>query len=967
MKTKFQKILSVICIFTLLLTSVSSFAIAETADDVSIITAQFLPYEQEIRVLASVPEGYTGKVLVNGTEVTSVASASGDNTLYTASYTPTVYGIIPVTLEATKDGVTVSDTKNVSFIKASSKKELLDEDFDLLSSAEMIATSDAKVQDIIATTDFVTLPNITTNTSKSTASIVSGFNKEDSNDKTIVFNVPARKTSGLPQINFDPSVNAENGIVEFVFDIYSTKPNARIGILPYSTNNKNFNFTTSLLTEASVQTQNTTYYILQHDNNTYAYSNLEQKNNMWHNVRFKMNLNKHTYEYYVDDIIVDLGTYVCASGGSNNIGKVYFTIGNKYSTEAQIAMDDVQIHNTEYDIMPTSINYTCVDGTEIVPIDLYNAKIPFNTVDTINFEFDGIISSNNIIVNDSKGNIVNANISENNDGTNSTVSVSALSLSPNGVYTLVCGDIQIPFTAISEAVVFSPVAGTIVNKGTDVNLSACTPDAKYVDIFVNGSYVATPSVTDDCVGYLYSTSEETFGKKSVEFVIHKNDGTTKILTSTFVVNQVKESDITALDNFDSFVSQTTYGNLVPSTAGFDCAINNLYQQTDTSIKSIKSDISGNETSRENSLAIYYKATSSYLISKNALFIQDTFDPVHTGRIVLEHDLFINDTAGTLNYALYGKNGDIEHNFYILNDTSLISGGKIGTHNVTYGGEWHKLKIIVDFCKKSTEVYYDGEQIATANKLIDNKNIDVTAFQQIRINYKPGSKPTADTETFAFAIDNWRVYKEYPLPEISSVTSYDANANSTTLSEGGLVSNAVNKFSLEISNAIYANSDSLLSNITLTSGNTVINKENAVLSDGVLTFDVSNLPENADLKLTIGADTALYDGTTIGTDTVFNLKAADKNGLYAKKAISEDGNEVKAIYTLDALNEKSLNLIIATYNGNELVDVTVKPVTFADSQNISLTLPKAGTNKAKVFIWAEDGIKPVLAGNSEINY
>ena len=182
--------------------------------------------------------------------------------------------------------------------------------------------------------------------------------------------------------------------------------------------------------------------------------------------------------------------------------------------------------------------------------------------------------------------------------------------------------------------------------------------------------------------------------------------------------------------------------------------------------------------------------------------------------------------------------------------------EIDGEDFKYADKWSKIKIVLDTVKKCSEVYLDGTLVKVDNSLTANH------INYIRITYSCGVKSDVDTEVFAFAIDNWRVYKEYPLPAISNVTAYDTNANSASLSEGSLISNSVNKFELDLSNSIYANTDSLLSNITLALGNIVVKKENAVLSDGVLTFDVSNLPENADLKLTIGANTALYDGTTI---------------------------------------------------------------------------------------------------------
>lgn len=963
MKTKFQKILSVICIFTLLLTSVSSFAIAETADDVSIITAQFLPYEQEIRVLASVPTGYTGKLLVNGTEVTSEVSTWGDNTLYTVSYTPTAYGIVPVTLQATKGETTLADTKKVKLVKAFHKLESVSEDFSLFSSQSMTSGEDSTVASAISNSGDgeIKISNIPHTNKKAFLSIENNYMSNTGICSLIT--LQGRHASGLPQLAVNPKEDEIiGGIVEFSYDMYPSSRYIRTAI--GGKNAINGSAGNNILFNGL-----STFPVIHNETHAFGNTNIIPKA-QWYNIRFVINMNELTFSFYVDNELFEQGDISYQNGipAIYAINNLYMNFGNTDGGTYSIAIDNIKMRHIFTGATPSDLSYTLDSIT--TDVNLLNAEIP-HTVEAINAQLsDSIVyEAGDITLQTENGMIVDAQISvaSSDEYGRQIIAVNPALLLPAQNYKIVIDDcvvtelhdyddaaygnnVEIPFSTIPYLMMVSPIENTNVKQGEIITVKACTPGASYVDMYINNEYVTTLYPNEnDYVTYSYDTTSQALGEKNIKLVVTKNDGTSNILATDVTISKTLESDITPLDTFDNFISETEYKTTYAYT---NTSINSITRQSNVTerVKPIRESI----LTHDNALSVYYMPNK--LATAKTLFIQDTLDNSYSGRLVFEHDLYITDEMGTLNYAFEGYKDTTKTTFYALGSTTLLKNNIIGGQNAEYADKWSKIKIILDTVRGCSEVYLDGNLIKSDNSL------DADSINYLRITYSCGVKSAVDTEVFAFAIDNWRVYKEYPLPAISSVTSYDANANSAAISEGDLISNSVNGFKLDLSNAIYADSTSLVNNITLSSNGVAISKENADLSNGVLTFNVSNLPENADLTLTIEANTALYDGTTVGADTVFNFKVADANGLYAKKTITTDANNAKAIYKLDAITEKTLNLIIATYNGDELVDVIVKPVTFDNAQNISLTLPKAGTNKAKAFIWGADGITPVSAGN-----
>ncbi len=367
---------------------------------------------------------------------------------------------------------------------------------------------------------------------------------------------------------------------------------------------------------------------------------------------------------------------------------------------------------------------------------------------------------------------------------------------------------------------------------------------------------------------------------------------------------------------------------------------------------------------DRALSFYYTVPDEDIDVSNGR--QKTFFAIHklsekkTDRIVVEHDLYMTDARATLNYELNDTTEKTKLTFYPLQDSSLFENGQIGSKYRDYSNDWHTVRLVLDFQKGCTEVYFDNELIDTSNCLLTGNIAGsgecVTSFQAIRINYSPSTELTPGQENFGFAIDNWRVYQELPLPEIKSVRAYDNSGNSAALTQTSVVSaEAADKFEIALSNTEYINKASLEANAKVLANGAEVPAA-VSLSDGTLTIEVSDVPAHADLELVIGKDTLLYDGTTtIGADTVFNLKTANQNGLYIKRAVATAGEALRVDCDFDIVfGSKNVVAIFASYNDDdELVGITNAAVTLTGTKSLSMTLPKSNATKVKLFVW--DGL------------
>lgn len=766
MKKTINKILALICTMALVV-SMCSFVTVFAASQVQIITAQFMPYEGQIKLLASLDEGYTdAKVYVNGQQITVTPDVRDDgNIVFTSTaFNPSAYGIATVKLEANVGGTTYSDTQNIKIYKVTSKTNALSENFNELECIAMSDATDTSVTTLIANSSAVQLAAVATGKNQSVVRISGGYGNKTNSDNSIILNIPSTLVSNVPEIRLDPA-NIASGIAEFSFDMFGSKVGSRLSLRVEATTGV-YNYYSSMHPRTSANpTNNSTlnsssYYVKHHDYNTYAFSGKKFEVETWHNVRFLMNFDELTYEYYVDDEKLDYGTIVGSADATKGYKRVLMQIGCS-GNDVDIAFDNISIRH-----------------------------------------FEGVGGSNS-----------------------------------------------------------------------------------------------------------------------------------------------KENDITSLLTFDNSVGSDG----ITAT-----------NQKATVIKKCETIAS------KEAMSFYYikpSSSSNTVKNNNAFFAIDDFGAQDCGRIVLEHDLYVANKSDTLNYELTHTKSSA---FYPLQDNSLISGGKIGSTSVDYYSGWNTIKIVVDFQLQRTEVYFNNELVESKDGLHATNSIP--NYLKVRINYKPSTEPTVDVENFAFAIDNWRIYKELPISEITAVTSYDLNGNSAAVVNTGVVSTDTDKFEIALTNTEYCDETSLEANAKVLADGVEV-QDAVSFSDATLTVDVSNVPAHADLQLVIGKDTLLYDGTTtIGADIVFNLKTANENGVYIKRDVSANASNVSADCKLDVLSgSKNVVVVLALYDGDELVGITSRTVEgLSGAKSLSLTLPATDATSVKVFVWdnLETGVIPY---ESEVIY
>jgi|GEM_PF-5929802 len=757
MKKRFNKIVSLICTLALLV-SMCSFVTVFASGEVRIITAQFMPYEGQIKVLASLADGYTNaKVYVNGTEIatTSATQADGDVVFTSTSFTPAAYGVATVKLEANVGAATYSDTQNVKIYKVTSKTNALSENFDQLECIAMSDATDTSVTTLIANSSAVQLATVGTGKNQSVVRINGGYGNKTNSDNSIILNIPSTLVRNLPEIRLDPA-DIASGIAEFSFEMFGSDVGSRLSLrVEATTGVYNYHSAMHPRTSANSTTNSslhsTAYYAKHHDYNTYAFSNKKFQPETWHNVRFLMNFDELTYEYYVDDEKLDYGTIVGSADATKGYKRVLMQIGCSGS-DVEIAFDNINIRHL------SAISAHNSKGGDIVP--------------TLTFD-------------------------------NSADSAS-----------------------------FSVVAQN--------NTSASMKNEMYA------------------------------GEKALSFY-------------------------------------------------------------------------------------FTEPTALTTKNKKVFFANNDFTDMTSGRIVIEHDLYMTDSKAKLYYELKSVSETKNTYFYPLQIAALFNNGSVGNISINYSNAWNHVKIVVDMLQDCTEVYFNNTHIGT-EELLTSGGLSVDKFTQVIMNYWPSTEQSTAVETFGFAIDNWRVYQELPVPEIKSVNAYDISGNSAALTQTYVISaDNTDKFEIALSNTEYLNEASLEANAKVFADGAEV-QDAVSLSDGTLTIDVSDVPAHADLELVIGKDTLLYDGTTtIGADTVFNLKSANQNGLYIKRAVNAAGTTLSADCDFDIVSglEKNLVAVFASYNDNdELVGITTRTVDeLSGAKSVSMTLPKTDATKVKVFVWS----------------
>lgn len=751
MKKRLNKIVSLICTLALIV-SMCSFVTAFASGDVDIITAQFLPYEGQIKVLASISDGYTdAKVYVNGTEIATTAAtqADGDVVFTSTSFTPAYYGVATVKLEANVGGVTCSDTQNVKINKVTSKNAALTENFDQLDEIEMENAADTNVTNLLATSSAVLIDNVGNGKNESIASIANNYGGMTSDNKSFVVTIPNTLDRNIPAIKIDPD-NITSGVAELSFDMYASKASPRLS-LRFETTNGGAYVYTSLKYPKNTALHSGSYYVKHHEYTTCAFSDKNYENAKWNNIRFLLNFDNSTYEYYVNHELVDYGTTVASKG--TGYKHVYMQIGCS-GEDVSLAFDNIVVNHLGVDLTP----------------------------------------------------------------------------------------------------------------------------------------------------------------------------------------MVKEQNIIPTVDFEN---------------GFNNEFETAYPTSNSNSASTKAEVRDGR----NVAAVYYNAKITTR-RKEFASIYNQFDNPISGRIVLEHDLYLTDGSARIQYEF--RDSDKGVGYYPFAVTTqrfqMMETNKVGANgdSIAYSG-WHKIKLILDTVTQTSEMYFDDTFLGSSSDWTMNypvDNLPPDHIDRIELSYFAGSARTVGTEYLGFAIDNWRVYKELPIAEATSVTKYDISGNSAALVRTDVISaDSTDKFEIALTNTEYLNQASLEANAKVLADGVEV-QDAVSLSDGTLTIDVSDVPAHADLELVIGKDTLLYDGTTtIGADTVFNLKSANENGLYIKRAVDTNGEALSADCDLDVVSgSKNVVAIFASYDGDELVGITSKAATLTGAKSLSMTLPKASATKVKVFVW-----------------
>ncbi|MBE7050947.1 MAG: hypothetical protein E7395_00050 [Ruminococcaceae bacterium] len=753
MKNNLKKVLSMICIFTMLLSCTSVMGVQAANEELSIITAQFVPYEQEIRVLASVPTGYTdAKVYVNDVEIATAATtqADGDVLFTSTSFVPSAYGIATVKLEAIVNGNVCSDTQNIKVYKVTSKTEALTESFQGLDAIEMENVTDTTVTELLAASSNVILDNVANEKNNSIASIANNYGGTTGDNKSLVVAIPNTLVSNIPTIKVDPD-NITAGIAELNFDMYASKASPRLSLRFETTTGGAYTYT-SLKYPKNTSLHSGSYYVKHHDYATYAFSDEKYENGKWHNIRFLIDFDNSTYEYYVDHKLIDYGTIVASKGTGYKY--VYMQIGCS-GEDVAIAFDNVIVNHLN--------------------VDSISASKEQNIVATADFE--------------------------------------------NG--------------------------------------------------FNNEFEVAYPSANSN----------------SASAKAELRDG-------------------------------------------------------------------------RNVTGVYYNAKVTTR-RKEFVSIYNDFDEPISGRIVIEHDMYLSDGSARIQYEFKNSENSVcyypftvPENRFQLKETSTVGAN---SDSISYSG-WHKIKLILDTVTQTSEMYFDDKYLGSSadwsmNYPTTSANLAPEYVDRIELAYSAGSARTVGTEYLGFAIDNWRVYKELPVSEMTSVTKYDINANSAALVRTDVISAAsTDKFEIALTSTEYLNQASLEANAKVLADGVEV-QDSVSLSDGILTIDVSDVPAHADLELVVGKDTLLYDGTTtIGADTVFNLKTANENDLYIKRTVGTTAESLNATCKLDLVSgSKDVAVIFASYDGDELVGITSRTYTLTGAKSLSMTLPKSNATKVKLFV------------------
>ena len=532
---------------------------ASTPYTLKIITAQFVPYEQQLRVLASIPKGYSdAKIYVDSSCIEmSVTHRADGNALFTSknTFSPSSYGIAEVRLEAT-DGISVySDVQTVRVVKAFSKSVSLFEDFNSLNPVTMKDNADTTTKDILASSSAVRLKDLPNSSySGRYLDLTNIYTPDGSTAATFRFEKTA--TSALPDIAANPADDGTNGIIELSCDVMTSNSRIRLVFYPVS---RAYGATLTTTSETG-NTYISSFPAINYLNNCFGSSDKSVKANTWYNLRFLVNLNESTFEYYVDDELIDRGTFTYSDERIGNYiyGLDYFNISVGAESKAYasadnpvyVTVDNISITHTDTGAAPSKITYR--KSSQDYLSDISRALIPCDC-DSLTIDLNNNIqcATGDVTLQKEDGEIIDAQITV-TDGTELSSKLNRKTLvvvpsnslqpcesykiviSPNATYnkTSYANAVQIPFKTTSASGLYAK--HEIAANKTDV-----TASFEFDAISGSHSVVAVLAAYNDSELVAITFKEFTITDKKMVFLSLPASGVT--VAKAFVWNNLSDA------------------------------------------------------------------------------------------------------------------------------------------------------------------------------------------------------------------------------------------------------------------------------------------------------------------------------------------------------------------------------------------------------------------------------------------
>ena len=290
---------------------------------------------------------------------------------------------------------------------------------------------------------------------------------------------------------------------------------------------------------------------------------------------------------------------------------------------------------------------------------------------------------------------------------------------------------------------------------------------------------------------------------------------------------------------------------------------------------------------------------------------------------------------------------------------LSSGGKlVGTDYTLTPGTWYHFNMVLDrdaadengkglwYVKVNDTLVVDGVRQGS-NQYMTGGNV------MFILTHNTASSTTAA----GIALDDVRIYVERDVPSIEK-TTYTANGEAVDATN--TIPSSAKSVSLTLSDALA---------VTDSDVELYIDGESAThggvnVADKIVTVNLPELSASSDIKLVLKNS---IEGLAADLSAFFNV--TDESGFYAKLAdsgISE--SEAGAVVHFITPSDIDAKAIVATYTGNAMTSVSVKPVSVKNGDSYVSVLKKylPEYENVKIMLWNAD-VKPVIeaVSNSDL--